>query len=93
MAQMFSLSKRMVEGDSSSVDLEEEGRSGCLLCPFVLLCPFPASLGGEGGLCAGPHRLSRWGGSSSRGRFLMVMRLWVRVTPGGFCSPAGGNPE
>lgn len=54
--------------------------------------PLPASLGGEGGLCAGPHRLSGCGGSSSRGRFLVVMRLSVRVTPGGLCLSPGGKP-
>lgn len=59
--QMFSRSKRTVEEDSGSVDLEEGGGSGCPLCPDTL----PASLSGEGGLCVDPYRLSGSGGSTS----------------------------
>lgn len=59
--QMFSRSKRTVEEDSGSVDLEEGECSGCPLCPDTL----PASLRGEGRLCVDPYRLSGSGDSTS----------------------------
>lgn len=68
------------------------GRGGArdVLCAHR---PLPASLGGEGGLCADSHRLSGCRGSTRRGRFLMSMRLSVRVTPGDVCSQPVGNPR